>query len=104
MTTKLKIATALAFVLAFVIPSLVGAYDETHLDQLKYTKACSKCDLSGANLERANLQGANLRHSIAHFNIRPLDVDGRFGGIRLWNKNPRGGIDFIADLYFKYRT
>lgn len=41
-----------------------------------------------------------LRNSIAHFNIRPLDIDGRFGGIRVWNRNRRGEITFVADLNF----
>lgn len=41
-----------------------------------------------------------LRNSIAHFNIRPIDVNGRFGGIRIWNRNRRQEIDFVADLDF----
>jgi HEPN pEK499 p136 len=41
-----------------------------------------------------------LRNSIAHFNIRAIDIDGRFGGIRIWNRNRRHEIDFVADLYF----
>ena len=41
-----------------------------------------------------------LRNSIAHFNIRPIGVDGRFGGIRIWNRNPKGQITFVADLDF----
>jgi hypothetical protein len=41
-----------------------------------------------------------LRNSIAHFNIRPIDVDGRFGGIRIWNRNRRGQMTFVADMDF----
>lgn len=41
-----------------------------------------------------------LRNSIAHFNIRPIDVNGRFGGIRIWNRNQKGQITFVADLDF----
>jgi hypothetical protein len=43
-----------------------------------------------------------LRNSIAHFNIRPLDVhgDGRFSGVRIWNRNRKDQIDFVADLDF----
>ena len=40
-----------------------------------------------------------LRHGIAHFNMLPINVDGRFGGIRVWNRN-NGKINFIADLMF----
>ena len=29
----------------------------------------------------------------------PINVDGRFGGIRVWNRN-NGKINFIADLMF----
>jgi len=41
-----------------------------------------------------------LRNSIAHFNIRPIDVHGRFGGIRIWNRNRKGDITFVADMDF----
>lgn len=41
-----------------------------------------------------------LRNSIAHFNVRPINVDGRFGGLRIWNRNSSGKINFIADLDF----
>lgn len=41
-----------------------------------------------------------LRNSIAHFNMRPIDVGGRFGGIRIWNVRNGGEITFVADLFF----
>lgn len=41
-----------------------------------------------------------LRNSIAHFNIRPINVDGRFGGVRVWNRDKDGFITFVADLQF----
>lgn len=41
-----------------------------------------------------------LRNSIAHFDIRPINVEGRFGGIRVWNRNKRKQITFVADLNF----
>jgi hypothetical protein len=41
-----------------------------------------------------------LRNSIAHFNVRPIDVEGRFGGIRIWNENLEGDINLIADIHF----
>ena len=58
--TKLTITTVLACVLAVMLPGTARAYDEAHLDQLKYTKACKDCDLEGANLAGANLREANL--------------------------------------------
>jgi hypothetical protein len=36
-----------------------------------------------------------LRHSIAHFNIRPIERDGSFAGIRVWNKDDSGQITFV---------
>lgn len=41
-----------------------------------------------------------LRNSIAHFNVRPLNIDGRFGGVRVWNTNPDGEITLVADVNF----
>ena len=41
-----------------------------------------------------------LRNSIAHFNIKPLNVDGQFGGIRVWNRTMKGKINFVAGLNF----
>lgn len=42
-----------------------------------------------------------LRNSIAHFNVRPIETDaGRFGGIRVWNRNLDREITFIADINF----
>jgi HEPN pEK499 p136 len=43
-----------------------------------------------------------LRNSIAHFNIRPIDKDGRFGGIRVWNKNDDPHeTTMVADIDFE---
>lgn len=41
-----------------------------------------------------------LRNSIAHFNMRPIDLGGRFGGVRIWNTNDAGEITFVADVGF----
>lgn len=41
-----------------------------------------------------------LRNSIAHFNVRPIDRDGRFGGVRIWNEDDADQITFVADLEF----
>ena len=41
-----------------------------------------------------------LRNGIAHFNVRPINADGRFGGIRIWNRNTDGLITFIGDVKF----
>lgn len=41
-----------------------------------------------------------LRHSIAHFNVLPLERAGRFSGIRVWNVSEQDVITFVADIDF----
>ncbi len=41
-----------------------------------------------------------LRHSIAHFNVLPLERAGRFSGIRVWNVNDQDVITFVPDIDF----
>ena len=41
-----------------------------------------------------------LRNSLAHFNILPINKEGRFGGIRIWNRDWNGQITFVADVDF----
>lgn len=42
-----------------------------------------------------------LRNSVAHFNILPLNKDGRFSGIRIWNRRDLDKqITFVADIDF----
>jgi HEPN pEK499 p136 len=41
-----------------------------------------------------------LRNSLAHFNIIPINKEGRFGGIRIWNRDWNEQITFIADVDF----
>ena len=41
-----------------------------------------------------------LRNSIAHFNMLPLNVGGRFAGVRVWNRDNDDIITFVADIHF----
>jgi hypothetical protein len=41
-----------------------------------------------------------LRNSLAHFNILPIDKEGRFAGIRIWNRDGDEQITFVADVDF----
>ena len=41
-----------------------------------------------------------LRNGIAHFNIRPIEQNGTFAGIRVWNKDDSGQITLVADVDF----
>jgi hypothetical protein len=41
-----------------------------------------------------------LRNSLAHFNILPINKEGRFAGIRLWNRDWNEQITFVADVDF----
>ena len=56
------ITILLAFLMT--IGSQASAFDYAHLQKLKDTNECVRCDLSGANLSGANLGGANLRYAI----------------------------------------
>jgi len=43
-----------------------------------------------------------LRNSVAHFKLLPLDKDGRFSGIRIWNgRDSDKQITFVADIDFE---
>jgi hypothetical protein len=41
-----------------------------------------------------------LRHSIAHFNVLPLNQNGRFSGVRVWNNDEAGNVTLVADRAF----
>jgi len=41
-----------------------------------------------------------LRNSLAHFNILPINKEGRFAGIRIWNRDWNEQITFVADVDF----
>ncbi|MEY9405526.1 hypothetical protein ABIF65_011657 [Bradyrhizobium japonicum] len=41
-----------------------------------------------------------LRNSLAHFNILPINKEGRFAGIRIWNRDWDKQITFVADVDF----
>jgi hypothetical protein len=41
-----------------------------------------------------------LRNSLAHFNILPINIYGRFAGIRIWNRDRDDQITFVADVNF----
>ena len=69
-----------SFVLAIMLPSMALGFDQTHLHQLKHTKACPGCDLSGLNLtgahlKEADLSGANLAEAkLAKANLVRADL------------------------------
>jgi hypothetical protein len=51
---------------------------------------------------RLNKLPALLRNSIAHFNMLPIDIGGRFAGVRIWNRDNDGIITFVADIDFDH--
>jgi hypothetical protein len=51
---------------------------------------------------RLNKLPALLRNSIAHFNLLPIDIGGRFAGVRIWNRDNDGIITFVADIDFDH--
>ncbi|MFN2247823.1 MAG: pentapeptide repeat-containing protein [Candidatus Promineifilaceae bacterium] len=55
---------ACSFLLVAVSPHTALGFDPVRVDQVKYTKACPKCDLSEADLIGEDLRGANLEGAI----------------------------------------
>ncbi len=62
MKTENRVFLTVTVILMIGMLWVSGAYawNETHLQRLKATKACPNCDLSGADLSGADLSGANL--------------------------------------------
>lgn len=74
---------------------------------VKHPKGAEKIELTDEEgtstfVDPSSIEGLPrlLRNSIAHFNIRPIDKEGRFGGVRVWNKNDAGEITMVADIDF----
>jgi uncharacterized protein YjbI with pentapeptide repeats len=61
------------------------AFDPAHLEQLKATKACQKCDLTNANLSKLDLRGAKL-------------MEAKLNGAKLSGANLTGAQLYFADL------
>src|SRR5512147_2320367 len=55
-----RLAFVVAMALAALAPHRAAAFDPQHVERLKATRSCEKCDLAGAPLERADLAGARL--------------------------------------------
>ena len=49
--------------LILLFPCLARAFNQAHLDQVRATRNCRACDLSGASLTAANLAGSDLSGS-----------------------------------------
>jgi hypothetical protein len=79
-----------------------------HVVAIKYPTGDANCvEIIGPDGARENIDPKSirdlpriLRNSIAHFNVRPIDKNGRFGGIRVWNEDDEGRITLVADLDF----
>jgi len=59
---KTKAIVVWCFVIAIILQGVQAGYgyNPGDAEKVQKTKACQKCDLSGANLSFANLSGANL--------------------------------------------
>ncbi len=84
-----------------------GSFDE--IIQVRYsTEANGRVTLTDAEGHSEKVDARSLkelprllRNSIAHFNIRALDVhgDGRFSGARIWNRNRTSSPTWILTLF-----
>ena len=76
---KMKIVKRTLVMTALAVPIAIGSpangFDKMDLQKLKLTKACERCNLSGANLREAELSGAIL----AYANL----IDAELGGVNL---------------------
>ena len=59
MTLSAKVLSSVALV-SVVLAIPVLASDPEHVEKLRETKSCEKCDLSGANFAGEDLSGANV--------------------------------------------
>lgn len=88
--------------------SLLRGYEQLgNVVTVKYPKDTQEIELTDTEgtstfVDPSSIEGLPrlLRNSIAHFNIRPIDKDGRFGGVRVWNKNDMDEITMVADIDF----
>jgi uncharacterized protein YjbI with pentapeptide repeats len=99
--TMNKIFLAITVVMISML-SISGAYawNEAHLQQLKATKSCPSCDLSGADLYKADLSGANLVG--ANLSGGAYLYEANLSGADLYRANLRGAILYGANLSGAY--
>ena len=71
------------------------------------TAGAGRVEIAGSDGERETVEPASirdlpklLRNGIAHFNIGPIEWNGSFAGIRVWNKDESGQVTLVADLNF----
>ncbi|NMF67371.1 pentapeptide repeat-containing protein, partial [Brasilonema octagenarum] len=88
--TKFLAAVALCAPLLVTLPGY--AEKPEHVKQLRDTKKCRKCDLSGANLSGANLSGADLSYSnLSGANLSGVSLRGvNLSGVSLRGVNLSG--------------
>jgi hypothetical protein len=75
---------------------------------VKYSAAgAGRAEVTGPDGERETVDPASirnlpelLRNAIAHFNVRPIERNGCFAGVRVWNKDDSGQITLVADVNF----
>jgi len=79
MKTESRTLLLVVFILMFLTIPLVGANASSNaqIKQLKSTKTCSACNLSGANLSKLDLSGANLSKSnLSGANLSESNLNG----------------------------
>jgi hypothetical protein len=88
---------------------LLSNYDGlSRVVAIRYSAAgADRAEIIGPDGERETVDPTSirnlpklLRNSIAHFNIRPIEQNGSFAGIRVWNEDDSGQITLVADLDF----
>ena len=75
---------------------------------IKYSAGrAGRVEISGPDGERETVDPTSikdlprlLRNAIAHFNVRPVERNGSFAGVEVWNKDDTGQTTLVADLNF----
>jgi hypothetical protein len=105
MTKAMTAVCVMVFVGIFLLPCGATAFSQAQIGQLKATRMCPGCDLSGADLSGADLSDANLsgaklsRAKLSRANLADADLRGAdLRRANLANANLSGADLDSADL------
>jgi uncharacterized protein YjbI with pentapeptide repeats len=111
---KKVITMVMVFVFTLTVSTILHGFDEKHVQALKKTNNCPKCDLSGAklndldlsyaDLSGANLSGADLTNSVLYqANVSKANLSGaNLTNVNLFEANLSGANLTKANLTKTY--
>ena len=111
---KSSLAIGVTIICLIAVSSVLHGFDEKHVQALKKSNACKKCDLSGAKLNNldlsyadlssANLSGADLSNAtLSGANLTKANLSGaNLSGTNLFEANLSGADISKANLNKTY--